>query len=183
MFFLILGVALFFAMHMVPSTSIKAAMVTRLGVMPYKGVFSVISIVAVALIVYGLGEASFQALWTPPVWARSLLISIMPIVSILWVVAEIKNNLKRLVRHPMLIAMVIWGAGHMIANGDLATTLVFASFASFSLLNIFMVNARGTYKAPEPVSMLWDVAAILIGLALYGLLFYFHGSFTGMPLR
>jgi uncharacterized membrane protein len=182
MSYLILGIAIFFTVHAIPSTPLKATVVSRLGELRFKAAFSAVSILGIALIIYGLSKASFQTLWTPAIWARSLLISIMPIVCILWVVAEMPNNIKRIVRHPMLIAMVIWGAGHLLANGDLATTAVFSSFALFSLLNIFMVNARGDYRPAEPVSKLWDLGAVAGGLVLYGVLFYLHGSFTGMPL-
>jgi uncharacterized membrane protein len=182
MSYLILGIVIFFAIHIVPSTQLKAMMVSKIGERPFKAGFSVITVIGLALIIFGLTQASFQALWTPPVWARSMLISVMPIVVVLWVVAEIPNNIRRFIRHPMLIAMVIWGLGHLVANGDLATTIVFASFASFSLANIFVVNARKPFQQPEPVSWLWDLGAVGTGLILYGAIFYFHGWFTGMPL-
>ncbi|MFT7688524.1 MAG: putative membrane protein, partial [Candidatus Azotimanducaceae bacterium] len=65
---------------------------------------------------------------------------------------------------------------------DLASTIIFASFALFSIINIVIVNGRGPYEAPAAVSPIWDLAVIAIGLALYAILFYFHGSITGMPL-
>jgi uncharacterized membrane protein len=182
MSYLISGIIIFFAIHIVPSTQLRTMVVSKIGEKQFKAVFSVITVAGLALIIFGLTEASFQVLWTPPIWARSMLISTMPIVVVLWVVAEIPNNIRRFIRHPMLIAMVIWGLGHLVANGDLATTIVFASFASFSLANIFVVNARKPFQKPEPVSWLWDLGAVGTGLILYGVIFYFHGWFTGMPL-
>jgi uncharacterized membrane protein len=183
MSYLISGIIIFFAIHIVPSTQLRTMLVSKIGEKQFKAMFSVITVIGLALIIFGLTEASFQVLWTPPTWARSMLISIMPIVVVLWVVAETPNNIRRFIRHPMLIAMVIWGLGHLVANGDLATTIVFASFASFSLANIFVVNARKPFQQPEPVSWLWDLGTVGTGLILYGIIFYFHGSFTGMPLR
>jgi len=182
MSFLILGVVLFFAIHFVPATSLKANVVASIGTGPFKGIFSLISALGLVLIIYGLTQASFQALWSPPSWARGLLIAVMPVTVILWCAAEMPNNLKRWVRHPMLIGMTLWGAGHLIANGDLASTILFASFAVYSVINIISVNARGSYEAPPPVSKLWDLGVITIGLGVYALLFNFHGWFTGMPL-
>ena len=182
MSYLISGIIIFFAIHIVPSTQLRPLVVSKIGEKRFKSVFSVITVAGLALIIFGLTEASFQALWSPPVWSRSMLILVMPIVVVLWVVAEIPNNIRRFIRHPMLIAMVIWGLGHLVANGDLATTIVFASFASFSLANIFVVNAREPVEQREPVSWLWDLGTVGTGLILYGVIFYFHGSFTGMPL-
>jgi uncharacterized membrane protein len=158
-------------------------MVGSLGVGRYKGLFSLVTVSGLILIVYGLSMADFQVLWMPPVWSRSLLIAIMPVSIILMCAADMPNNIKRLVRHPLLLGIALWGAGHLLANGDLASTILFASFALFSVINIITVNKRGNKVTPAPVSRLWDVAVIVIGLGVYGLIFYFHGWLTGMPLR
>ncbi|MFT7129172.1 MAG: putative membrane protein [Gammaproteobacteria bacterium] len=183
MSFFILGVIVFFSIHIVPATPLKANIVANIGAGPFKGVFSLISIVGLALIIYGLTQASFHSLWVPPTWSRQLLIAIMPVSIILLCAAELPNNIKRIVRHPMLLGMILWGFGHLLANGDLASTILFASFALFSLTNIFIVNSRGNRKEQLAVSKRWDLAVVVVGLGAYLLLFYFHGSFTGMPLR
>jgi uncharacterized membrane protein len=180
--FLILGVALFFFIHLIPSTSIRAALIGRMGEGPFKGLFSLAAFTGLGLIIYGLGQAEFTPLWAPPVWGRTLLIAIMPVVAILLVAAEMPNNIKGMVRHPMLLGVFLWGAGHLIANGDLASTILFASFAVFSVFNIVSVNARGSYEAPAAVSKVKDLLTVMLGLVIYGALFYFHGAFTGMPL-
>ncbi len=180
--FLILGVILFFSIHLIPSTSMRAAMVGRLGEGPFKGLFSLAAFAGLGLIIYGLTTAEFTPLWAPPVWGRTLVIAIMPVVMILLVAAEMPNNIKGMVRHPMLLGVFLWSAGHLIANGDLATTILFASFALFSVFNIISVNARGSYEAPAAVSRVKDLLTVILGLVIYGVLFYFHGAFTGMPL-
>jgi uncharacterized membrane protein len=53
--------------------------------------------------------------------------SVMPVV-ILLCAANVPNNITRFVRHPMLIGVNLWGAHHLTANGDLASTIVYASF-------------------------------------------------------
>lgn len=183
MSFLILGIVLFFSIHIVPATPLKASITAGVGAGPFKGIFSLISIIGLALIVYGLTQATFHSLWMPPIWSRQLLIAIMPVSMILLVAAEAPNNIKRIVRHPMLLGVILWGFGHLLANGDLATTLLFASFALFSLINIFIVNSRGNRTEQSPVSKLWDLAVVVLGLGVYLLLFHFHGSFTGIALR
>jgi len=180
---LILGTIIFFGIHLVPATPLKAAIVVRSGTGPFKGIFSLFAALGLGLIIYGLGQANLTTLWIPPSWSRILLIAIMPIVIVLLVAAEMPNNIRRLVRHPMLIGVTIWGCGHLVANGDLATSILFASFSLFSIINILMVNARENYQPREAVSPYWDLAVVSIGLVLYGVIFYFHGAITGMPLR
>lgn len=183
MIVLALGVALFFGIHMLPAFSLKTGIVNALGEARYKIVFSVVSFAGLGLIIYGFSLSEFVPLWTPVSWGRSLAIGLMPPVVILLCAANAPNNIKRFVRHPMLIGITLWAATHLAANGDLAGTILFASFLVFSVLDIVMVETSGRFKPKEPVSVGWDIGVVVVGLALYGVLYYFHGSFTGMPLR
>ena len=178
----ILGIVIFFGIHFIPSTSIKPLMISRLGEMKFKGIFSLISLVGLGLLIYGFSQTEFQALWAPQSWGRNAAIFTMPFVIILMCAAEMPGNIKRLTRHPMLIGITLWGASHLAANGDLASTILFGCFLAFSIANILIVNRRGTYSPPPSANMAWDFGAIILGLALYVVLFYFHGTFTGMPL-
>lgn len=180
---LILGVIVFFAVHFVPSSTLKPVLVNRIGEGPFKGLFSLVAALGLALIIIGVGQASFQALWSPLSWGRSVLFIVMPVVSILLVAAQMPNNIKRVLRHPMLIGIALWGVGHLAANGDVASSILFGSFTLFSVINILMVNARAGYTPAAAVSIVWDIGVIVIGLLVFVLFYYFHGSITGIPLR
>jgi len=178
----ILGIIIFFGIHLVPSTGLKPLMVGRLGEVKFKGVFSLVSAVGLGLLIYGFSLTEFQALWAPLPWGRSAAIFTMPLVIILLCAAQMPNNLKRYVRHPMLIGVALWSLSHLAANGDLASSILFGSFLVFSIANILIVNTREPKTPQLPVNRVWDLAAIVLGVILYGVLFRFHGSFTGMPL-
>jgi len=183
MIVLTLGVVLFFGVHMLPAFSLKTGIVNALGEARYKIAFSFISIAGLGLIIYGFILSEFVPLFTPMSWGRSLAIGLMPVAVVLLCAADAPNNIKRFVRHPMLIGITLWAATHLAANGDLASTILFASFLGFSILDIVMVETSGRFKPKEPVSVGWDIGIVVVGLVLYGVLYYFHGSFTGMPLR
>jgi hypothetical protein len=82
--------------------------------------------------------------------------SVMPVVIILLCAANVPDNIKRFVRHLMLIGITLWGALHLTANGDLTSTIVFASFLIFSILDILQVVTSRRFKPEEPVSVEWD---------------------------
>jgi hypothetical protein len=46
-----------------------------------------------------------------------------------------------------------------------------------------LVETSWRLKPEEPVSVDWDKGVLQVGLVVFGLLFQFHVSFTGMPLR
>ena len=183
MIVLIIGISIFFGIHMLPAFGLNARVISSFGEKPYKLSFSLVSLLGLGLIIYGFQLAPFEPLWAPLSGAREVTIWVMPFVMILMCAADAPNNIKRWVRHPMLIGITLWGATHLAANGDLASTLLFAAFAVFSLIDIVLVETSGRYKMKEPVSLRWDVGVVSAGLVLYGVLFYFHGSFTGMPLH
>ena len=179
---LIIGTILFFGIHMLPALSAKSMLVDRVGETPYKIGFSLVSFVGLGLMIYGFQLSEFVSLWAPASWGRSLAMGVMPIAVILVIAANAPNNIKRFVRHPMLIGITLWAATHLAANGDLASTILFASFLTFSIIDIVLVETAGRFKAQAPVSFIWDIGVIIGGVVLYGVLFSFHGSFTGMPL-
>ncbi len=51
----------------------------------------------------------------------------------LLVAAFLPNSLKRFTRHPMLSGVTVWAAAHLLANGDLASLILFGSFGAFAL--------------------------------------------------
>lgn len=182
MMLLIVGTIVFFGIHLVPSTPFKPRLVTGLGEKKYKMLFSLISLIGLGSIIYGFSLSDFVPLWDPLPWGRTLAFVSMPFAVIMMCAADLPNNIRRFVRHPMLIGLILWSGPHLAANGDLASSILFLSFGVFALVDVYLVSKGGRYKPKQPVSFLWDIAVILLGLVLYGLLMSFHGSFTGIPL-
>lgn len=179
---LIIGTILFFALHLLPSLPLRANLVDKMGVKKYKLLFSLLSVLGLGLIIYGFSLSDFIPLWDPLPWGRTAAIFTMPLAVILLCAADMPNNIKRYVRHPMLIGLMLWGGTHLAANGDLASSILFMSFALFAFLDVIFVTVGGRYKPKAPVSVAWDAATVITGLVVYALIFHFHGSITGMPL-
>jgi uncharacterized membrane protein len=178
----IIGIVLFFGMHLVPSTSLKPFFISKVGQNKYKTLFSIISLASLGLIIYGFSISDFIPLWNPLPCGKTVAHATMPFAIILLLASNLPNNIKRIVRHPMLIGLILWGSSHLMANGDLASTILFASFSLFAVVNIILVTVGGRHKVKAPTSVRWDIFVVIIGVSLYFLLYYLHGFFTGMPL-
>src|SRR5262249_55655523 len=104
---------------------------------------------------------------------------------ILLVAAYIPSRIRTAIRHPMLIAVMLWAFAHLLTNGDLAAVLLFGSFLAYSVYDVLSASQR---VALGPLggargSAIGDVAAIAAGLALYALLVVWgHRMLTGVPL-
>ena len=85
----------------------------------------------------------------------------------------------------MLLAVMLWAAAHLLANGSLADVLLFGSFFIWALADRVSAGRRTVPRRVPgaPPSTLNDVAALVAGLLVYvGFLFWAHAWVTGVPL-
>jgi uncharacterized membrane protein len=172
---LIAGLLLFFAVHMVPERpALRARLAGSLGELPYKGVFSLIAVGGVVLIVIGYGRAETVHLWAPLTGVRPLVHGLMLIAFILLAAAYLPNNLRRIVPHPMLAAVIIWAGAHLLVRGDLASVLLFGSFLTYAAFAWWSANRRGARKPARRRARWRDALTVGVGLFAYLTVLHFH---------
>lgn len=180
---LVLGLAIFFAVHMVSSfRDVRDTLVARHGEGRYKAGYALLSGLGFVLIVWGKVNADFAPLWEPPAWGHSLALWVMPLAFILLVGAYVPSNLKRFTAHPMLWGITLWAALHLLANGDTASLLLFGAFGAYSLYAMWSQTQRGirTSETVRPVSR--DITVVAIGLGVYAAALYAHHWLSGVTL-
>jgi uncharacterized membrane protein len=185
---LILGLVLFLGTHSVRivADDWRGARIARLGLMPWKGIVAVISIIGFVLIVWGYGEARSNpiVLYSPPVWTRHIAALLTVPAFILLVAAYIPGTrIKRAVGHPMVAAVKIWAFAHLLANGTLADVVLFGAFLAWAVADYIAARRRdraaGTVFTVGPVSR--DIAAVVIGLAAWAAFaFWLHAAWIGV---
>lgn len=168
MLYMISGIILFIGTHLITSMrTLRAGIINTIGENPYKGIYSVLSITGVVLMVMAMDKVSFKLLYHPPEIAKTIApVFILP-AFILLVASLLPTNIKRFTRHPMLWAFVLWATAHLIANGDLASVMLFGTFGVYSLFGMVAQNVRGAKKSTTKVSIAKNVIVIVIGVALY----------------
>lgn len=183
-----LGLVVFFAAHLFAAFRRRGPgdLPERLGVLPYRGLFSLVSIAGLVLIVIGYGELrNLYPVWSPPDWTRHIPLLVMAPAMVLFVAAEAPaGRIKRLAKHPMLFGVKLWAAAHLVANGDLASIILFGAFLAFAVLDRIVVKRRATAaSAPAAVSAKGDAIALVGGLALYfAIVFFLHEAVIGVPV-
>lgn len=191
MWMLVVGLVLFFAAHLFPTfPDVRARLVGALGSGPYSGLFALVSLVGLVLIVVGYGQMQGLArrnphLWAPPDWGRHATMLLMVPAMVLLVAAYVPSRIRTAVRHPMLAGVTLWAFGHLLANGDLASVLLFGSFLVFAVYDVVSASQRAALGplGRAQGSAAGDGAAIAGGLALYAvLLLWGHRWLTGVPL-
>ena len=179
---LILGIIIFFSIHLVPISPLKNILINRVGENKYKGLYSLIALAGLLIIIYGFGHADFHPVWDPLPYNREIALALMPISMVLLVAANVQTNIKRFIKHPMLIGILIWSFVHLIANGDLRSIILFASFGVYALIDIIfskkvlMTNNTANYTLTK------DIIVVIIGLLVYAIIVYFHQYIAGVAI-
>lgn len=180
---LIVGMVIFFGVHLVPNIGdTRARLLDRFGEKGYMPIYALLSLVGIVLISMGKSRAEFIDLWSPPEWGRHLAMVLMVVSVFCFVSIFIANNLIRKVHHPMLLFVVIWGLAHLVANGDLSALLLFGSFTVFSLFKMRSLTQRNPPEPKPAVSPLRDIIALCLSAALYAGIMHFHATIAGVPL-
>ena len=171
MFLLIVGLVLFLGIHSVRilAPDWRSAQIERLGEGMWKGLYSLVSLVGLALVIWGYTRAWPLAplLYEPLVWMKHITAALMlPALIIFMAFVLPPGRLKPALKHPMLVAIKVWAFAHLLANGDLASLLLFGSFLVWAVLDRIAAKRRG-----DPVltvgPMQWDIAAVVAGTLLY----------------
>jgi uncharacterized membrane protein len=181
---LIGGLVLFIGIHLAPSSArLRAALVARLGENGYKVLFSLVSVVGLVLAAIGYGQAPRHQVFEPSQTARTFLPAGMAVAFMLVVVANVPGRLRRALRHPMLVGVLIWSVLHLLANGDLASNLLFSAFALWTVFAILSAEYRGKRPAAADGKLgnfAFDLIGAVVGLLAFWLVLHFHADLFGV---
>ena len=93
---LLLGLLIFLGGHSVRiiAEPWRVAQIERWGLQAWKGVFTLLALVGLALIVWGYGLARGEALvlWSPPVWTRHLAALLTAVSFVLLAAANVPSS-------------------------------------------------------------------------------------------
>jgi uncharacterized membrane protein len=169
---LILGLVLFLGVHSVSIVAVawRDAQVAQRGEKAWKGLYSIASLIGFVLIVYGYGLARQvpTVLYTPPTAMRHTALLLMLPVFPLLIATSLPGRIKAAARHPTLLAVKLWAAAHLLANGHLADVLLFGAFLVWAVVDRISVKRRPRPPAPSaPARSVNDVIVVVGGVVLY----------------
>jgi len=184
----ILGLVIFLGAHsFVSMRDRRAALIAKIGEWPYRGLFSLVSIVGIGLIAYGFASyraAGLIVVWNPPAWTRQIVVALMWPASIMFVAAYIPGDIKRVLKHPVLVSVKTWAFAHLCANGDLGGIILFGAVLAWAVYDRITLKRRSDPGGP-PIPLGGrknDIIAIVVGTIVYlALGLVFHPIVIGVP--
>ena len=188
MTFLILGLVLFLGVHSVHlfAPDFRQQMIDKLGEGPWKGIYTLISLVGFVLLIWGYGQARAtpEWIWIAPGWTRHLSALLMIPSFILLTAAYVPGSLmKAKLGHPMVLGTKTWAFAHLISNGTLADILLFGGFLVWAIFYYAITRRRerreGVTRTAVGASR--DAIAVVVGLVFYVVFALFlHGWLIGV---
>lgn len=153
--------AVFFLSHSIPvRPAVKSRIVAKTGALGFALLYSALSIAILTWIIIAAGRAPFVEIWSWAEWQNHVpLTGMFVAVVIISMVFGQPNPLSfggwdndrfdpdnpgliGWIRHPLLVALLIWAGAHMVPNGNLAHIIVFGLFAAFSILGMAIIDRR-----------------------------------------
>ncbi|OLP57251.1 NnrU family protein [Rhizobium rhizosphaerae] len=175
---LILGLLIFFGSHLVHvlAPGVRATAIARLGLGPWRGLYSLISLAGFVLMIYGFGQARAVTglLYNPPVAMKHVTLLLMVPAMICLVAGFLPaGRIAVAVKHPQVLAVKIWALAHLLANGETSSVILFLAFLAWGV--VLRISLKRRERRGEPVlpvfkSSRYDTMAIVLGLLLYGLM-------------
>src|ERR1700722_11992636 len=168
---MILGLVLFLGVHLLTTQrDLRARFVASLGEGGYKLGYALVSFAGLALVVWGFSDyraaGAIDISYPPPAFKHVTEALMLPAV-ILAVAAYIRGRIYATLKHPLLAAVKLWAAAHLLANGDLGSILLFGSFLAWGGGARISLKRRAAPGAPPiPVGGPGnDAIAIALGIA------------------
>jgi uncharacterized membrane protein len=186
MTFFLLGLFVFFAPHLATAFARRwrENAIKKYGVRRYKGVYSLVSALGFIMLVYGWRFADATLLYAPPSYMRYATQAFMLIALISLAAAYLpKGKIAGALKHPMLAAVKLWAFGHLLANGEARSVILFGAFLAYAVIDRVAAKKRGDPGASAG-SARNDVLVVAVGVALWAAIYFvLHPYIAGVSLR
>jgi uncharacterized membrane protein len=164
MLLLVVAALVWLGIHIgISGTRLRDRLVRSTGEVPFRGLFSALSILAIIFLISAFNRAPTVPLWFAPGWLRWCLVLAMLPAFLLFVASISTRNpslvgagstatqphgMIRVTRHPMLWSFALWAAIHMIGSGEASALLFFGAFLITSLAGMPSIDAKMARRDP-----------------------------------
>jgi uncharacterized membrane protein len=188
MHYLLAGLVIFLGVHSlrVFADDWRTRMCNTWGLPSWRLVYSALSALGFALIVWGFGlvrQAPVQW-WNPPVGMRHLAALLTLPAFVLLAAAYVPGNqIKARVHHPMAAGIKLWAAAHLLANGNAGHVLLFGAFLVWAVMSFLASRRRDRRDGTRYTAGLAGATGVTIALGVAGWIaftLWLHGWLIGV---
>jgi uncharacterized membrane protein len=179
---LIVAALIWIGVHVgISGTRLRDTIVRRIGEGPFRGLFSLLSILTLGLLIGAWHVMWTTPLWDAPDWLRWVLVAVMLVAFVLFVASvsqrsptmiggeamtEPPRGILRVTRHPMLWSFALWAAAHIIGAGDSGALVFFGAFLVTALAGMPSIDAKLARRVPAAWKALSATTSIVPFIAI-----------------
>ena len=147
----------------------------------YGAVYGILNLVLLFAVFWAFHRVAPITIYDPPDWGRHANFAFSLLGFLFMGIFLFRGSWRNRLKYPMAIGICFWALGHLFANGDDRTTLLFAGLAAFGVLHALIKPRNGPF-APTVEREGHNLLSLMAGLALYGLAAQLHVVIAGVPL-
>lgn len=182
---LVTGILLFALVHFIPAFApgFKAGIVQRAGLNGYRGIFSLLLLVALGLIITGWRSTMPVTIYLPPPALHKLALGLLALAFLLLVLTARKSRLRRVIRHPQLTGVALWGGAHLLLNGDNRSLVLFGGIALWALIEMVAISRReGVWIKTAVPSWGTEIVNVVVAAIVIAVVVAIHPWLSGVPV-
>jgi uncharacterized membrane protein len=183
---LVAGVLLWSIVHLMKSVTpvLRASIQRAIGERPHKGLVTLLLLVSLGLMIFGWRSTPAEFVYDPPAWGRHLNMTLMFMAILLLGAAQGSSRIRQWIRHPMLTGVLVWAVGHLFANGDSKSLILFGGLGLWALISIITISRNeGVWVKPVKIASAGrELLSITIAAILYVVLILVHPWIAGVPV-
>jgi uncharacterized membrane protein len=185
--------SVFLILHSIPAVpSVRSGIIARIGRPTYFLTYSAASVVALAWLFSTALSLDYVPLWDLAPWHAVVTFVLAPFGGFLVLTGLASSNplsvairssnqpgaIVSICRHPVLWGFAFWALGHIAANGDLRSVLLFGGLATFSLSAIPMIEKRAKRRLGDR----WQTLSAKTSILPFRTLLKGQGLAIDMPM-
>ncbi|MDA7426466.1 NnrU family protein [Thalassococcus lentus] len=139
-----------------------------------KGIAALAIIVSLVLIITGYRGAEIVTVWNPPGFMVHINNLLMLVAVFIYGMSATTGTLRGKLRHPQLLAVKIWAVAHLLANGDLASIILFGSMLLWAGGSVALINRAEEWNRPEPGDPSKNKLLVIITIVMFAVITAIH---------
>ena len=132
-----------------------------------KGLVALGVVASLVLMIVGYRAADFIPVWTPPSFFGHINNLLMLVAFFVYGMSATTGSLRGKMRHPQLVAVKIWAVAHLLANGDLASIILFGGMLAWAIGSVILINRSEPWERPEPGDPKKNILLAVITLVMF----------------
>ena len=141
------------------------------------------SILAIALMIIGYRRAEIIPLWSLGGWAIWVNNLMMAAAVVLNIVPMTRNRLRERLRHPIMTGTMLWAGAHLLANGDVASVILFLPLGLGAVGAVMAINSQDPVYTPwSGATKKGDLMLVALSVAVFAVIVWIHWLLGYWPL-